>query len=65
MGSIWGTDYKTGVQGHDDIEPRVTAGFGLSMVTPVGPFQMLWGFPVQSESYDIEENFQFSIGTSF
>ncbi len=65
VGSIWGTDYKTGVQGYDDIEPRVTAGFGLSMVTPVGPFQMLWGFPVQSESYDIEENFQFSIGTSF
>ena len=23
------------------------------------------GFPVQSETYDIEENFQFSIGTSF
>ena len=65
IGSIWGTDYKSGVKGHDDQEPRVTNGFGLSMVTPVGPLQMIWGFPVQSKSYDIEENFQFTIGTSF
>ena len=65
IGSIWGTDYKSGVRGYDDKEPRVTNGFGLSMKTPVGPLQMVWGFPVQSETYDIEENFQFSIGTSF
>ena len=65
IGSIWGTDYKSGVQGFDDNNPRITNGFGLAMVTPVGPLEMLWGFPVQKESYDIEENFQFSIGTSF
>ena len=65
IGSLWGTDYKSGVRGYDDKEPRVTNGFGLSMITPVGPLQMLWGYPVQSETYDIEENFQFSIGTSF
>ncbi len=65
IGSIWGTDYKNNVKGFDDIEPRITSGFGLTMVTPVGPLQMLWGFPVQSQDYDIEENFQFSIGTSF
>ena len=65
IGSIWGTDYEDGVQGYDDIEPRITYGFGLSMVTPVGPLQMIWGFPIQSENYDLEERFQFSIGTSF
>ncbi len=65
IGSIWGTDFETGVQGHDDKEPRITNGFGLSMTTPVGPLEMVWGFPVKSKSYDIEENFQFSIGTSF
>lgn len=65
IGSIWGTDYKSGVRGYDDKAPRVTNGFGLSMKTPVGPLQMVWGFPVQSETYDVEENFQFSIGTSF
>ena len=65
IGSIWGTDYEEGVQGYDDIEPRITYGFGLSMITPVGPLQMIWGFPIQSEDYDLEESFQFSIGTSF
>ena len=65
IGSLWGTDYKSGVRGYDDKEPRVTSGFGLSMITPVGPLQMVWGYPVQSKTYDIEENFQFSIGTSF
>ena len=65
MGSIWGTDYETGVQGYDDIEPRITAGFGLSMTTAVGPIQFLWGYPLQSKAYDIEETFQFSIGNSF
>ena len=65
IGSIWGTDYETNVKGFDDIEPRITNGFGLAMVTPIGPLQMIWGFPVQSQDYDIEENFQFSIGTSF
>ena len=65
IGSIWGTDYETGVRGFDDIEPRITSGIGLAMVTPIGPLQMIWGFPLQSQDYDIEENFQFSIGTSF
>ena len=65
IGSIWGTDYETGVIGFDDVEPRISNGFGLAMITPVGPLQMLWGFPIQSKKYDIEENFQFSIGTSF
>ena len=65
VGSLWGTDYKSGVQGFDDMEPRVTNGFGLSMITPVGPLQMIWGFPVVSKNYDLEETFQFSIGTNF
>ena len=65
IASLWGTDYETGVQGFDDIEPRITSGFGFLMNTAVGPLQFLWGFPMQSESYDVEENFQFSIGTNF
>ena len=53
------------IQKGDGIEPRITNGLGIAMVTPVGPLQMIWGFPIQSKNYDIEENFQFSIGTSF
>jgi outer membrane protein assembly factor BamA len=47
------------------MEPRVTNGFGLSMITPVGPLQMIWAFPVVSKNYDLEENFNFKIGTTF
>ena len=65
IGSLWETDYKVGVQGFDDMEPRITNGFGVSMQTPVGPLQLIWGFPVVSKNYDKEENFQFSIGTKF
>ena len=65
VGSLWGTDYESGVQGYDDSQPRITNGFGMSMSTPVGPLEMVWGFPLQSKNYDVEENFQFSIGTSF
>jgi len=65
IGSLWGTDYESGVKGFDDMEPRVTNGFGLSMSTPVGPLQMIWGFPVVSKNYDLEENFNFQIGTTF
>jgi outer membrane protein insertion porin family len=65
IGSLWGTDYEDGVQGFDDMKPRLTNGFGLSMVTPVGPLQMIWGFPVISKNYDLEENFNFKIGTTF
>ena len=65
IGSLWGTDYESGVKGFDDMEPRVTNGFGLSMSTPVGPLQMIWGFPAVSQNYDLEENFNFKIGTTF
>ena len=65
VGSLWGTDYESGVQGYDDSQPRITNGFGMSMSTPVGPLEMVWGFPLQSKDYDVEENFHFSIGTSF
>ena len=65
IASLWGTDYETGVEGFEDIEPRISSGFGFLMKTAVGPLQFLWGFPMQSKSYDVEENFQFSIGTNF
>ena len=64
-GSLWDTDYKDGVQGVNDKSPRITNGFGLLMSTPVGPLQMIWGFPIVSQNYDKEETFQFSIGTNF
>ena len=64
-GSLWGTDFEANVKGYDDMEPRITSGLGLAMSTPIGPLQAIWGFPIASQTYDVDENFQFSIGTSF
>ena len=64
-GSLWGTDFEANVKGYDDMEPRITSGLGLAMSTPIGPLQAIWGFPIASQAYDVDENFQFSIGTSF
>ena len=64
-GSLWGTDFEANVKGYDDMEPRITSGLGLAISTPIGPLQAIWGFPIASQAYDVNENFQFSIGTSF
>jgi outer membrane protein assembly factor BamA len=64
-GSLWGSDFEANVKGYDDMEPRITSGLGLAMSTPIGPLQAIWGFPIASQTYDVDENFQFSIGTSF
>ena len=34
-------------------------GFGLAMSTPVGPLQMIWGFPIVSKNYDKKRTFNF------
>ena len=34
----------------------------LKLYTPIGPIGFSWAFPIESESYDIERMFMFSIG---
>jgi outer membrane protein insertion porin family len=44
---------------------RVSAGVGLSWISPVGPLKLSWGTPIQSFSTDRIQKFQFQIGTAF
>ncbi|MEM8916655.1 MAG: BamA/TamA family outer membrane protein [Pseudomonadota bacterium] len=44
---------------------RVTAGFGLSYASPVGPLQLDFAFPLVKEDFDRTESFRFSIGATF
>jgi outer membrane protein insertion porin family len=44
---------------------RVSAGVGLSWLSPVGPLKLSWGTPVQYLSTDRIQQFQFQIGTAF
>ncbi len=65
FGSLWDTDYPNNVRGVNDSSPRVSSGVALYWTTPIGPLSFIWGWPVSKESYDKENNFKFSIGTSF
>ena len=59
-GNVWG-----------DIKPnypdplRVSAGLGLSWVSPVGPLKLSYGKPLQYVSTDRIQRLQFQIGTAF
>ena len=65
VGSLWDTDYPLNVTGHDESNPRISAGISVYWNTVVGPLNFIWGWPVSKEDYDKENNFKFSIGTSF
>ena len=41
---------------------RSSYGFGIKWYTLIGPIGFHWGFPISSESYDIERMFIFSLG---
>ena len=59
-GNVWG-----------DLRPslpdplRVSAGLGLSWVSPVGPLKLSYGKPIQYISTDRIQRLQFQIGTAF
>ena len=65
FGSLWGTDYPTNVTGVNDSSPRASAGVAIYWNTAVGPLNFIWGWPIIEENYDKDNNFKFSIGTSF
>ena len=58
-GKISGSRYA------DDSSLRASAGVAIYWNTVVGPLNFIWGFPISEESYDKDNNFKFSIGTSF
>ena len=65
IGSLWDTDYPTNVTGVNDSSPRASAGVAVYWNTAVGPLNFIWGWPISEENYDKDNNFKFSIGTSF
>ena len=42
-----------------------SAGVAIYWNTAVGPLSFIWGWPISEENYDKDNNFKFSIGTSF
>ena len=44
---------------------RMSAGVGVSWLSPVGPLKLSWGRPLRSQPTDRIQKFQFQIGTAF
>jgi outer membrane protein insertion porin family len=49
----------------DFAEMRVSAGLGLSWISPMGPLRFSYAVPVRTQTGDRIEKLQFQIGTSF
>jgi outer membrane protein insertion porin family len=63
-GAITEADRDRGQSGTlDDL--RVSAGLGLSWISPVGPLKLSYGTPLRSFKGDKIQRFQFQVGTAF
>ncbi len=63
FGSVWETDYPSGVTGASDSSIRTSVGVGLLWDTFIGPMSFYWAKPTTKKSYDKTRTFQFTIGT--
>lgn len=63
FGTVGELDSPGGID--DSLALRVTAGFGFSYASPVGPLQLDFAFPLIKEDFDRTESFRFSIGATF
>lgn len=63
FGSVWDTDFPTGVTGANDSAIRTSVGVGLLWDTVVGPLSFYWAKPLSKEPHDQTKTFQFNIGT--
>jgi outer membrane protein insertion porin family len=59
-GNVWREDEKV-----TEASMRVSAGLGLSWISPVGPLKLSWGSPLRVQRNDRIQRFQFQIGTAF
>ena len=59
-GNVFGEDNPYRVS-----DLKVSVGFGLSWISPVGPLRLGVGFPVNKSTDDKMQRLQFQIGSSF
>ncbi|PXW98654.1 Beta-barrel assembly machine subunit BamA [Sphaerotilus hippei] len=62
-GNVWGEGQSMADTKDNPI--RVSAGIGLSWISPVGPLKLSWGTPLRYARTDRIQRFQFQIGTAF
>ena len=68
VGSIWGLDNVSGVDGtivDDSMNVRAAVGVSVFWTTPIGPLRMNYAKAVRQEDYDEEQKFDLTITTQF
>ncbi len=65
FGTLTGTDFEDEIDLNDDASLRMSLGVGLTWVSPFGPLAVDLAYPILKESYDKDELFRFSVGTTF
>ena len=63
FGSVWKTDFPSGVTEPNDQLMRSSVGVGLLWNTAIGPLSFYWAKPINEAKHDATKTFQFSIGT--
>ena len=61
MGSIWDSDYSN----DNEFNVRSSLGVSFDVLTAVGPISLSYAVPIEKNTNDITNEFNFSIGTSF
>ena len=62
-GNVWGVDYDSSIDDKSTI--RSAVGFGVDLITPVGPLNFSYSAPLTKASSDKTESFRFNLGTTF
>ena len=66
VGGLFGVESDDDVEvGGDSATPRSSVGAGLGWISPFGPINLDYAFPITSNDNDREENFRVSFGTNF
>jgi outer membrane protein insertion porin family len=63
-GSLWGLDNTAG-RIDDGANVRSAAGVSIFWDTVIGPLRFNWSRPIKRETYDVIENFRFTVDTRF
>jgi len=64
-GSVWGLDNTDSGRVDDSDNIRSAAGVSIFWDSAIGPLRFNWSRPIKRESYDVIENFRFTIDTRF
>jgi outer membrane protein insertion porin family len=65
VGASWDPDGDVTATTADSSSPRVSAGGGITWISPLGPIQIDIGYPLIIEDFDRDELIRFNFGTRF